>query len=408
MSEYLIESTFCLTAFYLLYKVMFSHTRYFQINRFLLLGAVLLSLFLPLIQVPIDSQPIQKMAISQYVLSNGELSSPGLATMEEVNSSSQGFSIISILQLIYLLGLSFFLGRFLLNLWILGRKFYKAETLHYKGYKVVLLDREVGPYTFFNRICIHRTAFQKQLVEEELIRHEMAHIDYSHTLDLVLIELIQAFFWFQPLIYLFKREIKINHEYQADSQVLRSGISSQEYAHKLLQYTFPEKMSGLVSGFNHVLIKNRLIMLSKFEHKKPLAYRFLLLVPFISVLFLTTAFTEALAPNGLLTHIEADPLTEPGVVQASSFTWSEEDQKVYFRGTNMRVKHGDNNATVSGSFSYLGAVNYLVFNQEPVQPNVTVSIDGLTCQVVKLDVEDARKKYGPKGAFGAVEITVVP
>lgn len=111
--------------------------------------------------------------------------------------------------------------------------------------------------------------------------------------------------------------IKANHEFQADNFVLKYGVSYQDYSNKLLKYTIPKEIMSIVSGFNNLLIKKRLIMMSKSPYQRePFNYRFLLLIPVVSLLFLITAFRSVSISEPSLNEIE-NGLYETGILYAT-------------------------------------------------------------------------------------------
>jgi hypothetical protein len=91
--------------------------------------------------------------------------------------------------------------------------------------------------------------------------HEEAHCVQSHSIDIILIELINVIYWFNPAIWLFKRAILLNHEYYADNKVL-SFHDTNNYQDLLVNLVFQSNSISLVSNFNHSLIKSRLIMMT--------------------------------------------------------------------------------------------------------------------------------------------------
>ncbi|GAB5551050.1 MAG: hypothetical protein Sapg2KO_06410 [Saprospiraceae bacterium] len=325
-----------------------------------------------------------------------------------LEKTSTPFSFASLLKWSYLVLTCILLIRFLLQLLLLSFKQQKAEKIDHQGISLSLIDAPIGPFTFLNTIFINKSDYQSNRIGQELLIHELAHRKQWHSLDVILMELIQVFFWFNPFIYAFKKWIKANHEYLADEFVVNSGVAIHTYSEKLLHHTFPDKIPGFVSGFNHLLIKNRLIMLSKNHQKRPTAFRYFSLIPIIFTLVLTTAFdgttfSDLRSPS----EIQNDKsLEQPGTLYASSIIWSSENKKLYLHGKNIRVRHGDNDFSVNGRASYLGSVHYLVFNGTLVQPDQRINTEGMKCNVVKLSSANAKKKYGNKGKMGVVEITV--
>jgi hypothetical protein len=118
--------------------------------------------------------------------------------------------------------------------------------------------------------------------------HEEAHCLHYHSVDIVLLELINVFFWFNPVIWLFRKAITLNHEYCADNKVLENN-ESFNYHQLLINLVIQTNTNYLVSNYKYSLIKNRLIMMTK---NRPSHNAILSKIVAITLfLFLGTAFT---------------------------------------------------------------------------------------------------------------------
>ena len=409
MIEYLIESTFCLAIFYLVFLLLFVKSRHYKINRVLLLFAVIFSLVVPMFNISPTVIPIKEIEQSKPILDELKVSNYLPKTEKIEVTFENSIHLVTIITVIYIIVSLIFLSKFIFNLCWLILKSRKSEKVIYNGQELTLLNEEVNPFTFFNSIFVSKADIQHKELEVQLLLHEIAHKNQKHSIDIVLIELLQVLHWFNPFIYLFKQLIKANHEYLADEFVLLSGASIKDYSYKLINHSFPGKMAGIVSGFNHVLIKQRLIMLSKFQQKKPFTFRFLIFVPLAFTLFLTTAFkTEInIIPDSVNILDDDNDLYKPGYFYASSLFWDIKNNALKFRGNDIKIKHGENNVTVNGQIDYLGKVYYLVIDNKPAKQNKSIDVSGFKWQVVKITKEDAMKKYGANGKNGAVEITVM-
>lgn len=85
----------------------------------------------------------------------------------------------------------------------------------------------------------------------------------KHSLDILLIELLQCVFWFHPIFLFFKKSIALNHEFLADDEVTRKQINTADYLKLLLNQTYESNEIPLSSSFNFNLTKKRFIMITK-------------------------------------------------------------------------------------------------------------------------------------------------
>ncbi|MCI4669206.1 MAG: M56 family metallopeptidase [Bacteroidia bacterium] len=408
MIEYLIESICCTGVLFFVCKLILRGSANYRAIRFMLLLAVVFSLLVPLMHISPNVFGNAKTEQMDSIMKN--LNSKSYLAFDEVLENqaddSAGFDFPGFIAGVYFVVCFILLSKYFFGLGMLWIKWKNSERLSYQGHFVRLIDQNIPPFTFLQAIFLNRDAFDSNEFEAGILIHEFAHKKQWHSLDVIFMELVKVFFWFNPFIYFFLKRIKANHEYLADEFVLSKGIDAGNYMNLLLEYSTQGKVLQLTSGFNHQLLKNRLMMLAKFQEKKPDRYRILFILPVFLMLFTATAFTNSSIPqNDLLPgHEVKDALENLGTITGDQIFWSAENKRIYIIGRKVKINHGENNVNGSGKFSYLGTVDYFVFNGGEVKMGSTIKINGKTCRVVKLSSSEAQAKYGDKGKNGAVEI----
>jgi beta-lactamase regulating signal transducer with metallopeptidase domain len=68
-----------------------------------------------------------------------------------------------------------------------------------------------------------------------VLQHEMAHVRRNDWLMHTVAELVRVVFWFNPLLWIACRRLRLESEYAADDAVLAQGISGARYATHLLE-----------------------------------------------------------------------------------------------------------------------------------------------------------------------------
>src|SRR5699024_1532948 len=159
-----------------------------------------------------------------------------------------------------------FLIRFFKNLLqILFKIKYKDARKHQHLWLIV--DKEVeSPYSFFNFLFIPEMENGGFHLSEEVVLHESIHNKQLHSIDILLVEILICFLWFNPFIWFYRKSIAENHEFLADQGVLDSGKSIEEYTKLLINYANQNCSNPLSSGFGFTFTKIRLSML--FQSKK--------------------------------------------------------------------------------------------------------------------------------------------
>jgi len=272
--EGLVESMMITSIFYFVYLLLFSKESSFAQNRMLLLAGILLSLILPTLQF---NGP-ENINFQTFV----ELKTIDVLGNAEPNQiSTNFFSWTNIFCAIYILGGLFFFTRFIRQI-ISISGFYKNSKIQVENsVKYVYTGKKHPVFSFLNMIFIDFES-EKSSGLDAILKHERVHVVQMHSVDLLLFELLAIVQWFNPVIWLYRKTIKHNHEFLADNGVLKNGFSVDNYQ-ELLLHNYSAFNLGLANSFNHSLTFKRLIMMKKNNSNRKSLVKFLAIVPILLV-----------------------------------------------------------------------------------------------------------------------------
>ena len=241
MFEYLLKSGLCLALLLAFYHLVLEKEKMHRFNRFYLLGSVLFSFIAPSVIIYIEATN----EINQLVTYSGKIVTTNQSFFD------QYITIENILITIYTLVSLVFLIRFAKNLYHIIYKIRINEIIKSDFAKFVPVSDTILPHTFWNYIFINKEEYQTQQIEEELFTHELAHVTQRHTIDILLLEVLQIVFWFNPLFFLLKKAIQLNHEFLADDKVIASHNNISRYQSLLLNKTAWNNEYYLASNLNY-------------------------------------------------------------------------------------------------------------------------------------------------------------
>ncbi len=269
MTAYILKSSLSLIILFGLYWFLLRKEKLFEFNRFFLVLSVVFSLLVPFISIPVNFQttPVQENFIPAYV---PEINSTYNVVADGENNSQQyiekqpsAINISAVLLALYVAGVIVFLVRFLRNIYIIYRRTKSSRKTSFRGFRIVLTDDRTDPCCFLSSIYLNGDDYLNGRIDKELLDHELEHARQSHTIDIILIELVKIFYWFNPVHLLYDRAIRINHEYLADNGVISDKSDIISYADKLLSFITCRNNMSLTSGSNHSFTKMRLTMMMK-------------------------------------------------------------------------------------------------------------------------------------------------
>ncbi|MGB1308707.1 MAG: M56 family metallopeptidase [Oceanihabitans sp.] len=301
MLTILIKSSVCLFIFIGFYKLFLEQTSLHTFKRMYLILVVFASIGIPFLTF---TQYIEPVAVKDYVALN---------TIAENVTAKQDNSI-RYLQIffisIYSLGVLLFAGKFCINMHQLLSKIYKNPKFKNKQTITVLLNELITPHTFLSYIFLNKNKYEKNQIPNAVLLHEETHAKQKHSLDILFIEFLQIIFWFHPLLYLLKKDIKLNHEFLADQAVIKQGIQTANYQNILLAYSSNANINPMAHAINYSLIKKRFTVM-KTQTKTSVAWlKSLLLLPVLAILMYSFSTIKKVEKSKIAQHESASEFLE--------------------------------------------------------------------------------------------------
>ena len=182
-----------------------------------------------------------------------------------------------IIALLYWAGFIFCLMTTLLSFRKMFVLIRSGRKLQQGRYTLILVPSCVSPFSWGRYIILSEEDYEKH--PDEILTHEMMHLKSHHSIDLLFMECILWLHWFNPAIWLLKRELKDIHEYQADKGVLTQGVDATKYQLLLVKKAVGSSLYTLANSFNHSKIKKRITMMLKGKSNNWARLKLLLLVP---------------------------------------------------------------------------------------------------------------------------------
>ena len=274
------------------YKLLLEKEQMHVFKRFYLLAAMTASLLIPnLVFVEYVEPAIAGLEPTEFA--NGIIDNENV--QQPVDSDIINWNLIT--RNIYIIGLLCFGLRFLKNLFQIIKRVRTNPKLKQRFSIKVLLNETLPPHTFFRFVFLKKEKFESDDIPKEVILHEEVHARQLHSIDVVLIELVQVIFWFNPFVFWFKRSIKLNHEFLADSAVLKKDIPARSYQSVLLSYLDKESQSiyqsvNMANAINYSSIKKRFQVMKTQTSKQTMVLRSILVLPLFALLLYGFSDTE--------------------------------------------------------------------------------------------------------------------
>jgi TonB family protein len=264
---YIIKLILASGLLYGYYFLFLRNKQFHRYNRFYLLMAVLASVIIPFIKIPVifpniqGQEPLLK-TLRVVTISGWE---EPVTIYANLNRWHQWFTLQNLLYGVYLLGVAFSLAVLLRSLfYIIGlrKKYEQEEIFNIKFYNT---QEEAAPFSFFNTVFWHAEIPLHTKQGQQVWQHEVYHVKEKHSLDIIIIELLCSIAWFNPFFHFIKKELKAIHEFLADEYAMTAS-NKYEYAELLVMQAIKRKNAGLTNHFFNNQIKRRITMITNFSN----------------------------------------------------------------------------------------------------------------------------------------------
>lgn len=275
---YSLRTALCLALFYLFFKWVLSRDTLHRLNRVVLLTAVVVAFLLPVCRVTI----VEVVPAPEPMPILDEL------PMEEIVTTlpDDGIAWQQVVGALFLLAMVVMVGRMALATFSVWRTIHRLkrsaeEVREVEGATVIVASEELSPFSWGRYIVLSaRDAAENG---EAILNHELAHIRLGHTWDLVLFDLLMVGQWFNPAMWLLRRELRAIHEYEADRAVIALGVDPRSYQLLLIKKAVGERWCSVANSLNHSNLKNRITMMLQKRTSRWAAAKSLLLLPLVGL-----------------------------------------------------------------------------------------------------------------------------
>lgn len=283
---YLLKSGCCLVVFYIFFKLLMSRSTFFRFNRITLLVGLLGCTLLPLIELTTTEEtflhtPLYAIheilqSTESVILNPEQMEDPIL--IPEKNPEIRSLNWVPV-TLAYIYGV----GALATFIWLsmstcrLIQLIRTSEKKRFGNYVLVIPQQPTASFSWGKYIVISAADYSQQ--SEEILLHETMHLRNHHTLDLLFMQIFLLIHWFNPVVWLLKRELQEIHEFEADNGVINTGIDATKYQLLLVKKAVGTRLYSMANGFNHSKLKKRITMMLKERTNRWARLKLLFVVP---------------------------------------------------------------------------------------------------------------------------------
>lgn len=311
MIPYIIKTILCSGLLIVFYHLILEKEKIYKFNRGFLLFAVLFSFIIPLVSIKVAPLPAQ-IAETVYQSTSFEYET---VAMQPLQNSDSGATLTHLLLITYGLVSAYLLIRYLINVFSLILKVKRSRAINHSDARLILSEDRIVPYSFLRFIFIYKEDFTAGKIESEILSHELTHVKQKHSYDILFIEFLLVFAWINPVLFLYRRAMQLNHEFLADESVIKEFKESASYQLLLINKALQPERLQLSSQFNYLLTKKRIIMMSKKGSLRAALLKQIALIPVLfaaGFLFTSRVIAQDIVNTQNLQHAESSPIAVSG------------------------------------------------------------------------------------------------
>ena len=269
---YLLKSVIWLSGFALVFILFLRNERFFLLNRIYLITGILVSFFFPLISIHYTVVlPVVRDLESGNVVT-GEIQNTGNSIIPDLKL---------MLLVLYVSGVLFILTLIIRQGRSLLRAIKRSEIISFRPVKLIKTHDYTSAFSFFSYVFVNPSI--TDIETKEIMNHELVHIRQKHWFDLLLVEMLCMMQWFNPLVWIYVRFIRQNHEYLADEVALQRTSDPAIYRAVLLNQIVGAPVVSLINSFNYSPNKKRFSMMKNIISSPYRKLKILLILPVFAI-----------------------------------------------------------------------------------------------------------------------------
>ena len=273
---YLLKVIVCSALFAGCYWLFLRNERFYHWNRFYIAASVVLSIFIPLLNIPISTSQIVMPTVTDYIATIAV--EPIDVAVVAVQPETTPFPWTWLGLMCCMFVIFFLLAKEVVSFIRILRLKSRSERIHIPEAVLYFTDDATAPFTFFQTIFWKKDISVDSGEGRYMLRHELAHVRLGHSWDKALMQLVCCVFWMNPFFMLFRRELELVHEFAADS-----GGNAEELSSLILCTLYPKYYRDFTNRFFQSPIKRRIFMNTKNKKSKMSMLRKLSIVPVVLI-----------------------------------------------------------------------------------------------------------------------------
>lgn len=260
----------CLAVAWLFFRLLLGRETFCRLNRFVVLALLVLSFLLPLCVITVRREVPIPYEVWVHATEVRSAAAPV--------SAAAPFPWAALLGGLYLAGVLAAACRMAWSLAAVVRVIRRGRRERLAdGVVLVRTPQPVTPFSWGRYVVLAETEPAEEVAT--ILLHERAHVRLHHTWDLLFADLAGCLQWFNPAVWLLRRELCAIHEYEADRAVLEAGTDARTYQLLLVRRAVGSQLFVAANNFNHSKLQNRIAMMLKKRSSRWAAARTLLILP---------------------------------------------------------------------------------------------------------------------------------
>ena len=319
-----LSASLLVVMLYPVFHILVNRCRSFRFNRLLLLCGIALTVIATIV---LTNKPNTYVAPSNTLIQTNIIPSLAVSASDAVRPTTETtlFELLPWIIGLYLAGVLVLFARQIISYARLWRIISKSEKLQMNGYILCRHhSKDIAPFSWGRFIVLPDSEN-----EQSILIHEQAHTFKRHWIDVSIADFFCIFIWYNPFAWMLKNLIKLNHEYEADAEVIGSDIDVLSYQRLLIAKAVGNRTLHIANNFamSKKDFRRRVLTMSQSKSSKGIKWIAVTILPAIAIAAYadTTPWSVAVhnaiscyqftstAPSDTEIKIAAESLDEKGI-----------------------------------------------------------------------------------------------